>query len=146
MKIRPLHLLAGIALWCAFFAMPVLQTGCQHTVTLEAGGVYSDAYLATTDQAILDAAKTLDGFISWYKANATYLAKYPAVVDLAAKVTAHQNEWLRDAYAARDAYAKAETLYKAGKATAPTTATVNAALSVLNDVIAQINASKTPTP
>jgi hypothetical protein len=146
MKIRPLHLLAGIALWCALFAMPVLQTGCQHTVTLEQGGVYSDAYLATTDQAILDAAKTLDGFAAWYKANAAYLAKYPAVGDLAAKVTAHQNEWLRDAYAARDSYAKAAALYKAGQGTAPTTAAVSAAISVLNDVVAQINASKTPTP
>lgn len=28
MKIRPHQLLAGIALWCAFFALPVYQSGC----------------------------------------------------------------------------------------------------------------------
>jgi hypothetical protein len=146
MKIRPLHLLAGIALWCAFFAMPVLQTGCQHTVTLEAGGAYSDAYLATTDQAILDADKSLDGFLAWYNANQAFLAKYPAMVDLAASVTAHKNEWLRDAYAARDTYANAEVAYKAGKATAPSTAAVAAALSVIKDITTQINAYRAAHP
>ncbi len=121
-------------------------TGCQHAVTLEAGGAYSDAYLATTDQAILDTAKTLDGFLSWYNANATFLAKYPAVGQLAAKVTAHQNEWLRDAYAARDVYANAEVAYKAGKGAAPSVAAVNSALSVLNDIATQINSAKTAHP
>ena len=144
MKTRLLFILA---MTLAVVAVPVVETGCaSHTVALEAGGVYSDAYLATTDQAILDAAKTLDGFVAWYNANATFLAKYPAVGQLSAKVTAHQNEWLRDAYAARDAYANAETAYKAGKATAPSTAAVNAALSVLKDITTQINAAKANNP
>lgn len=145
MKIR--NILIAAALWVGFFSLPVLQTGCaSHAVTLEAGGVYSDTYLATTDQAILDAAKSLDGFLSWYNANATFLAKYPAVGDLASKVNIHQNEWLRDAYAARDAYANAQTAYKAGKGTAPSIAAVNAALSVLKDITTQISAAKANKP
>lgn len=138
-------LLAVLAL--SAISLPVLETGCaSQPITLEQGGVYSDAYLATTDQAILDAAHSLDGFLGWYAANATFLAKYPAVGELAAKVTAHQNEWLRNAYAARDTYANAETAYKAGKATAPSTATVAAALSVLKDITTQIASAKSQTP
>lgn len=141
------RLLLIIAMTLAVIAGPVMQTGCaSHAVTLEAGGAYTDSYLATTDQAILDAAKSLDGFLVWYNANATFLAKYPAVGDLAAKVNAHQNEWLRNAYAARDAYANAESAYRAGKGGAPSVAAVNAALSILLDVTKQITAYKAAHP
>jgi len=124
------------------FAVPVVQTGCQSTTTLEAGGVYTDANLAKIDQSILGAAKTLDGFVSWHAANVAYLTKYPAVGELAEKVAAHRNEWIKNAYAARDAYAEAGVAYKQGKATSPTMAGVNAALSIINNITAQINTYK----
>lgn len=126
----------------------VAYQGCSTApVTLEAGGAYSDAYLATTDQAILDAARTLDGFMAWYKANATFLAKYPEVGVLAASVSAHQNEWLRNAYTARDTYASAEAAYKKSLSSAPpSTAGVVAALSVITDVTKQIAAYRASHP
>lgn len=122
-------------------------TGCgSSTVTLENGGVYTDAYLATTDRAILDAAKSLDGFVAWYNANSGFLSRYPEVGSLAGKVALNQNEWLRNAYAARDAYASAAAAYKDGKADAPSNAALNAALSVLLDVTKQINAYRAAHP
>jgi hypothetical protein len=115
-----------------------VQTGCaNHGVTLETGGPYSSSYLATTDQAILDASKAIDGFLSWYQTNATFLAKYPEVGQLATQVQAHKKEWEVDAYAARDAYAAAEKAYKDGLGTSPTTAKVDAALSILNSIAAE---------
>lgn len=126
----------------------VAYQGCGSTpVTLEAGGAYSDAYLATTDQAILDAAKTLDGFTAWYQANATFLAKYPEVGQLASAISLHQNEWLKNAYAARDAYASAEAAYKKSLTSAPpSTAAVAAALSVITDATKQIAAYRASHP
>jgi hypothetical protein len=135
------------ALAFAAVAVPLTHTGCgTHTVTLEQGGAYSDAYLATTDQAILTAAQTLDGFLAWNAANSVFLAKYPEVGVLAAKVAANKDQWIRDAYAARDIYAKAEVAYKAGQGPVPNNATVAAALSVINDITTQINAYKAAHP
>ena len=124
--------------------MPVMTfQACQHQVTLEAGGAYSDAPLATADQAILDASHTLSGFIEWSGANATYLAKWPEVSALAAKVAVQKDGWIRDAYAARDAYAKAITAYKSATGPTPDAARLNAALAILANVTAQINDYKT---
>lgn len=132
-KFLPLLLLSCFAL-----TAPVIQTGCQHTVTLESGGAYSDSTLAVTDRAILDASRAMGDFVAWNEANATYLARWPEVGVLAAKVRAGRDGWIRNAYAARDAYAQAESAYKAGKQGPPDGAQLRAALAVLNDLTTQI--------
>lgn len=123
---------------CLALAVPVLQTGCQHKVVLESGGAYSDPVLATTDRAILDASHAMADFVSWHAANATFLAKWPEVGALAAKVSAGRDGWVRSAYAARDAYAQASTSYKAGKQGPPDGAPLRAVMAVLTNVLAQI--------
>lgn len=138
-----------ISLVLAFTAIsvPVLQTACTHVTTLEAGGVYSDPILAQTDRAILDASHALTGFIDWTQANAAYLAKYPDVITLADKILNAKDGWIRDAYAARDAYASALTAYRAGKGDQTTVsakqAALNGAIAVLNNITAQITAAQT---
>lgn len=132
--------------------IPILQTSCQSSapVTLEPGGTYSDSILATTDQSILDAQKLVDDFGAWYVANSSYLSQWPEVGSLAANVAAHNNEWFRNAYAARDAYASVSADYKNGKATSADLdakhADINVALSVLNNITAQITTYKTQHP
>lgn len=131
----------------AVVAVPVVETGCAaHVVTLEQGGAYSDPYLATTDQSILDASHALDGFLAWYGQNAPFLSKYPDVGKLAVKVYDHRDEWVKNAYAARDAYASAAAAYRAGKAGPPSVAAVNAALSVLLDITKQVASYKALHP
>lgn len=127
---------------CLAIAAPIVQTGCQHEVVLEQGGAYSDPVLATTDRAILDASRAMVDFVGWHAANATYLAKWPEIGALAAKVGAGRDGWVRTAYAARDAYAQASAAYKAGKAGLPDGANLRAAMAVLTNILAQINASK----
>lgn len=135
---------------CLLFApVPALFTsGCQHETTLEAGGVYSDVTIAKTDQAILDASHALTAFIDWSRANATYLARWPEVGQLAVKVAAQKDGWIRDAYAARDAYAGALSAYKAGRGPDPSSASsqLNAALAVLSNVTTQIVSYKSAHP
>lgn len=132
-KLLPLLLLA-----CLTLTVPVLQTGCSHAVTLESGGAYSDPALATTDRAILDASHAMTDFVAWKAANATYLASWPEVAILAAKVSAGRDKWVRDAFAARDSYALASAAYKAGKQGPPDGANLRAAMAVLSDLTTQI--------
>ncbi len=127
---------------CLAIAAPVLQTGCQHEVVLEAGGAYSDPVLATTDRAILDASHAMADFIAWHAANATYLARWPEVAALSAKVSSGRDGWVRSAYAARDAYAEASLAYKAGKQGPPDGSNLRSAMAVLTNVLAQITASR----
>lgn len=123
---------------CLIIAAPILQTGCQHEVALESGGIYSDPVLATTDRAILDASHAMADFVQWHAANATFLAKWPEVGALAAKVGAGRDGWVRTAYAARDAYAQASAAYKAGKQGPPDGSQLRAALAVLTNATTQI--------
>lgn len=137
---------------CLAFAVPtaaLLQSGCQHQVTLEQGGAYTDATLATTDQAILDASKTLTGFLDWHRTNATYLAQWPEVGQFAERVAAEKDQWIRGAYQARDSYAEGAKAFKAGAAALDLDerrAKLNAVLSLLANVTSQINAYKTSHP
>lgn len=131
----------------AAFLPSAFQTGCaNHGTTLETGGPYTDPYLAATDESILAASRTMDGFLAWNTANATFLAKYPQVGQLAAQIQAHRDEWERDAYIARDSYAAAMKAYKDGLGTSPTTAKVDAALSILNSIATQAANLKSATP
>lgn len=132
-KLLPLLFLSCLAL-----SVPIVQTACSHAVTLEAGGVYSDPALATADRAILDASHALGDFVAWQAANAAYLARWPEVAALAAKVSAGRDGWVRSAYAARDAYAQASAAYKAGKQGPPDGSNLRAALAVLSDLTTQI--------
>lgn len=141
--IRLLFVACALALAVPFSAT---VTGCASQTTLEAGGAYSDATLAKTDRAILDASHTLTAFLDWQTANSAYLAKWPEVGALAAKVAAQKDKWIFDAYAARDIYADAAKAYRDGKAAAPNGNAVNAALSVLTNVTAQILAYQTSHP
>lgn len=97
---------------CTLVFGGALQTGCSTTPHLEAGGVYTDIVLAKTDQTILDASHTMAGFVQWQSANAAYLAKWPAVGELANRISAQKDGWIRNAYAARDSYALALLAYR----------------------------------
>lgn len=139
------------ALAFSAIAVPVMQTGCKTPVTVEQGGIYSEASLAVTDQAILDANQALNSFVSWYQANQAFLSKYPEVGTLIAKIQANQSAWIRDAYAARDAYASALKAYNAALAagqagTSPDHAKIDAALAVLTDITQQIVAYRAAHP
>lgn len=138
-----------LALALCVITVPV-YTGCTSHTTLEQGGVYSDANLAVADQAILNGSHALSGFLNWHAANADYLAQWPEVGNLAAKVTALKDGWIRDAYAARDAYASASQAYKKSFASGQDVLTardkLNAALAVLDNITTQINAYKTAHP
>lgn len=124
-------------------AVPLTQSGCTQTTTLEAGGSYTDPVLAKTDQAILDASHTMTAFIEWARTNAAFLAKWPEVARLSGNIEAQQSQWERDAYAARDAYADAVKAYKTAIAAGvvgalpPNRAKVDAAVAVLTSVISQ---------
>ncbi len=140
-------LLLIVCLICA--PLPALfVSGCQNQTTLEAGGVYHDPVLAKTDQAILDASHALTAFLDWQTANASYLSHYPEVGTLAARVAAQKDGWIREAYAARDAYAAASAAYKAGLGAdpSPASARLNAALAVLSNVTTQIITYKAAHP
>jgi hypothetical protein len=123
--------------------------------TLAPGGAYSDVNLAQTDQAILDANGAMDGFVQWEAANHTFLLKYQEVGALAAIITAQKGGWVKEAYAARDAYASASQAYKAaiaaGKTADPTGQNAAhdkliAALAVLTDVTKQVVAYRAAHP
>jgi len=126
----------------ACLCLQFLFTGCKTQVSVEPGGAYTEASLATADQAILDASKTLDGFLQWELANSAFLARYPEVGKLAVNVTLNRDKWIKDAYAARDAYASALISYRLGKGQYPTTAKIDAALSLLINITQQIVAYK----
>lgn len=143
MKKYPLILLFVIGL---IAALPVFEAACQHQVALESGGAYHDPVLATTDRAILDTSRVLADFIAWHSANAVYLAKWPEVGALAASVAAQKDGWIRDAYAARDAYASAAAAYKSGLGPAPDGAKLNATIAVLSNVTSQIIVYKNSHP
>lgn len=140
MKPKLKFLLVPILAWIGFFSLPVYQAGCQHQVTLETGGVYSDPVLATTDQAILDSSRALTAFVEWANANATYLARWPEIGQLAIRVATQKDGWIRDAYAARDAYAQAAKDYKDGKAGSPDPqrAKLNGILALIKSATDQI--------
>lgn len=147
MKTFPLLVLLTLAGLTACFA-----PACKTSVAVAPGGAYSDVNLALTDKAILDANSALEGFLSWYNSNAAVLAKWPEVGKLAATVTAQKNGWIRDAYAARDAYALAAIAYRkaladgAANAVPPERAKMDGALSILKTAIDQFNAYKAAHP
>lgn len=134
-----------LAVFALTITAPIVQTGCKGpAVTLEAGGVYSDAFLAVADQYILDASKAMDSFIAWHTSNAAFLAQWPEVGKLASDVSANRDTWIRNAYAARDSYASVLKAYRDGKASQADVdakkAAFNAAIAVINNITAQINA------
>lgn len=119
------------------FALALLGgVGCQHAVTLEAGGAYSDPILATTDRAILDADATLTGFVNWANTNAGYLSQWPEIAQLAHHVTAAKDGWILDAYMARDVYAQA---VKAGKDSTGAKKNLDVTMAVLSSLLTQVS-------
>ena len=141
-----------IAAWLfAAVSLPIAFTGCQSS-TLESGGVYSDPILASADQAILSADQSLTGFTDWVAANSAFLAQFPELEKLADNIKSQKNGWLKDAYAARDDYAAAMVVYKqavasgSSTAIAPTTAKIDAAISLLTSVVQQITAARAAHP
>lgn len=125
-------------------AVPLAHTGCQSTVTLAPGGVYTDPVLAVTDQSILDASHALTGFLDWTALNHEFLSQYPEVGKLSTQIAQQKDGWIRDAYAARDAYASASHAYRSaaggGDPTAMSTtkAKLDLALAVLTNLTDQI--------
>lgn len=139
------------ALLYSIGAFVIIDTaGCKSQVTLAAGGAYSDPVLAQTDQSILDASHALTGFVQWTSANSAFLAKYPEVLALATSVASQKDGWIKSAYSARDAYAKAAADYRAGIGDSATVnakqAALNGALAVLNNISSQIVAYRAAHP
>ena len=146
---KKLLILLGLAMLT--LSVPVLETGCQHQVTLEQGGAYTSATLATADASILAAASALDGFVTWENTNSAFLAKWPEIHALAVNVAVNENTWIRNAYAARDAYASAEVAYKSALAAGqtgvtPDRAKIDAALALLKNISDQIVAYRAAHP
>lgn len=110
-------------------------TGCQHTVKLEAGGVYTFPVLASLDQKIIAADNALGDSVKWYNANSTFLAQWPQIGTAAANVASHRDGWIKDAWAARDAYAQAYAAYQTGAGTATA---ADDKLKIFNGVIAAL--------
>ena len=146
MKNKISILLAIVVMAFAVPATTTTFTGCTSKTTLEEGGVYHDPVLAVADRSILDSSKALSGFIEWANTNSEYLAKWPEIGVLAGKIAAQKDGWIKDAFAARDAYASAYAAYQAGKGDAKDAdakrAMLNGSLALLSNVIAQINAYK----
>jgi hypothetical protein len=107
MNKRNLQYTTAFLLWIAIL---IFAAGCK-TTALEAGGAYHDPLLAKTDQAILDGAAALQGFVDWQTANAAFLAKYQEVGALAGEIRSHKDAWETEAWNARDAYAQAKKAY-----------------------------------
>lgn len=137
------HFLVIASLAFALPVVPLTFVGCQQGVmTLEPGGAYTDPVLAKTDRAILDASKLLTDFVAWAASNSAYLAKWPEVGMLAARISAYEKGWFRDAYLARDAYAEAAKAYRFG-ATPKTNvdskrAALDGAMGVVENITKQI--------
>jgi hypothetical protein len=120
MKTKLRFLILAVAL-CVAAPVAILETGCPATttqVTLAPGGSYTDPVLFQIDQATVIADSSLTAFVSWQKANATFLAQWPEVATLAATIQAKQDGWMRDVTAARDAYIVASKAYKSAVAAA----------------------------
>lgn len=141
MKTRFLTLLVMAA---CFAVAPVVQFGCKQTMTLEAGGAYTDPVLAQTDQSILDASRAMREYIAWTKANSVFLAKWPQVAQLATRIEAQEKGWIKDAYIARDAYAAASVAYRkaiadgVAGAIPPSRVKVDAMIAVLTSVVTEV--------
>lgn len=135
-------------------ALPVFEAGCKNPpVTLAAGGVYTDPILATTDQSILDADTALSGFVDWAGANSAFLVKYPEITQAASNVAANKATWIKNAYAARDAYAAAAKAYKTAAAgtgdqtaVSATQAKLTGALAAIQSITAQVIAYQAAHP
>jgi hypothetical protein len=126
----PVLLLAAFA-----FAL----AGCPATskVTLAPGGAYTDPVIFQADKSIDQAIVAMDGFVAWQSANATFLAQWPEIAVLAKSISTNEGQWVRDAYAARDAYIAAADAYKAAGANADGTAKT-AAQTKLDGLVAAL--------
>jgi len=135
-------------LLCMFAALYV--TGCKTgSVTLAPGGAYSDPIVFQADKSIDQAITAMDGFIAWQSANAAYLAQWPEIATLAKSIHDNEATWVKDAYAARDAYIAAADAYKAagtnadGTAKAEAQAKLDGLISALVSVTTNVAAFRT---
>ncbi len=124
-------------------AVPLVPVGCNsQQQTLEAGGAYTDPILAKTDRAILDASHAMTAFIDWANINSAYLARWPEVAQAAKNIAAQKDSWIRDAYAARDAYASAAQAYRVAAGTSAAVdakrAALDGAIAVLANIVTQV--------
>lgn len=122
-----------------FAAVALALAGCPSTgkVTLAPGGAYSDTVIFQANKTIDQAIVAMDGYIAWQSANATFLAQWPEIAALAKNISDHEGEWVRDAYAARNAYITAADAYKAAGANADGTAK-DAAQAKLDGLVAAL--------
>jgi hypothetical protein len=130
-------------------------------LTLEPGGVYTDPVAAQADLAIDEAKTTLEDFVAYELANRTALARWPAFRSIADRISAGKDEWIRDAYKARDAYYTAAQAWKAALAVATPSypadpaaeternrqrALLKAALAVITSITTQITQARDSLP
>ena len=87
--------------------LPVASfSGCSTPRDLDPSGVYAgDRALYEADKAILEASDAFDVVLAWADRNAAYLAQDAKAAAFVADVRTNRKAWLRDALAARDAYA-----------------------------------------
>lgn len=136
----------------AFFAtaMPV-YTGCTSgSVTLAPGGAYTDPVRYQLDKVISDADGLALGLLGWYDTNRAFLSKWPEIGNVAETVRANENKWIKDAYAAEDAYLAAAAAYKAGTASLDGVTAAQAkfagTLSLLKNLTTQLAAYQAAHP
>lgn len=137
----------------AFFAvaLPVYQAGCTSgSVTLAPGGAYTDPVRYQLDKVISDADGLALGLLGWYDTNRAFLSKWPEIGNVAETVRANENKWIKDAYAAEDAYLAAAVAYKTGSASLDGVNAAQAkfagALSLLKNLTTQLAAYQAAHP
>lgn len=151
MKPKLKFLLVPVLVWLGFFALPVAQTGCTSgSVTLAPGGAYTDPVRYQLDKVISDADGLATALLGWYDTNRAFLSKWPEIGNVAETVRANENKWIKDAYAAEDAYLAAAAAYKAGTASLDGVTAAQArfagTLSLLKNLTTQLAAYQAAHP
>lgn len=141
-----------LALALAVTSLPVLETGCSNNPvpTLAPGGAYTDPVRYQLDKVISDADSLALGLLRWYDANESFLVKWPEIATAAESIRKNENGWIKNAYAAEDAYLAAAAAYKTGAATAGEVGSAQAkftgALLLLNNLNSQLTAYQAAHP
>jgi hypothetical protein len=128
--------LGSLLLIAACLSVPVLETGCKHT--LASNGVYAESNtnaaqanaLYTTDVSINASKTVIQGFLRWEKDNrALVQAQWPDVTTYAIKLSNDAPKWLQSAVRLRDAYT--------ANPTAANKTAFDAAMDVLNQAVTE---------
>lgn len=138
MKFKLNRWLGSLLLIATCLSVPLLQTGCKHTLASE--GVYATSNtnaaqanaLYTTDVSINASKTVIQGFLRWEKDNrALVQAQWPDVTTYAIKLSNDAPKWLQSAVRLRDAYT--------ANPTAANKSAFDAAMDVLSQAVTEAN-------